>query len=209
MSGDIISTLGSVGTYTFSGPFATSLPVGENYTCQGIRSVTELLASGVDVLNKYYIPNGLTQSDFDTAITKNTYIISLQCATGLWVYIPANYITAPPSVNGIPYHVMALGVTLGPIKVSSDLSAIKTAISNVIMDNYGITPEVNEIQISKVKIVSNANDVIIQNARNAIILNRQTDTAKLLAMTQNYNNALLKIADLEGYIIGKKTILGI
>ena len=197
---DVIPALGSTGIYTFSAPFDTILPVSEKYTCQSVRSITELIASGVDVYANYYLSNSLTQGDYDAAVVNNTYIISLQSSIGVWAFVPANFIGTPRSVNGVGYNVVALGVSLGAIRVESDLSAIKTAISNLVRDNYGVTPIVKEIQVSKVKYITNENDLIINNARTALINNMSTDRAKLLVLQNNLDAALLKISGLETYI---------
>lgn len=206
---DIIPPLGSIGTYTFRAPFDTTLSQTDMYTCQATRTISELLSDNVDVLAKYYIANGLSEVDYNLAVKNNTVIVTLQADVGVWVHLPANYIITPPVSNGIPYHVIALGISLGPIPVSTNLAPIKSSMVNLIRDNFGIISDVKELQVSKVKIVPYANDVAIRNARKSLITVKTTDTARLLTLQQNYNNALLKIQQLEAYILANKTKLGI
>ena len=205
----VLPTLGSKGTYVFTAPFNTLSLVGEVYTCQAIRTISDLTASGVDVFKKYYNPYGLSQAIFNAAIVANDYIISLQGSSGQWVYIPSNYITSLPNQNGVPYHAMVIGLSIGPIAVSKDLSAIKTILSNAIYDSLGITPDVKEIEVSGITLVDDANHLLIENTRALHITNHQSDAQRYLTTLNSLNTALVKVKALEDYIVSKKTVLGI
>jgi len=201
MSTLIIPPIGTKGYYNLLPPFDTAILPNEEYTCASVRSISEISASGVDVYATYYAPKGITTADFNTALATNMPIIALQAGIGQWIYVPANYIASYPDTNGVPYHVLMLGVSLGAIPTSSDLTSLKESIANIVQASVGIIPTIKEVQVSKVMNISAANDAIVKNAKQALITNSQSDYAKYATTQTTLDTALLKIQQLEQYIL--------
>ena len=204
----MLPVLGSIGSYTFASPFNTT-SAGDSFTCESIRSISEMVNSGIDVYTTIYAANSLTETQYTTDLAADVYIVSLSCTNGVWLQIPNSYISAQPNVDGVIYASMTLGVSLDAIPVNTNLTALSSAISNVVADMYGITPSITPIQTSKTKIVSAANNTIIQNARLARITSNTTDTAKYLALQTKYDELLTQFQIQQQYLLSKKTILGL
>ena len=209
MPNNILPTVGSRGAYTLITPFNAMVVTNELLTCKAIRSISELIAAGVDVYKEYYQANGLTQVDFDNAVKNDEFIISFQGGTGVWIYVPSNYLGAAPITAGIPYHVRVVGVSLGAVPVNKDITVLKQAIANLVYDTIGIQPEVKELEVSGVSLVDNMVSANIETMRSHRVVNNQSDSGRYLTTLNDYNNALIKIAALEAFIMNNRAVLGI
>ncbi len=196
----IIPTIGLKGTYSLKTPFDSLLIASEEYTCQAIRSINELLADNQDPFALAYQPAGLQQTDYATAKSENMMIVFLASDTGHWVYVPADYILSYPNMNGIPYHVVGLSVNLGPQPSSSDLSALITKIQNIVKDTIGVAPAVKTVQLSKPTLVSDTDHTAIQTARDALVTESDSDSAKYQRLLQDLATANTQLAAAEAYI---------
>ncbi len=204
-----LPAIGSVGTYTLLAPFNSIVLPDDEYTCTAIRNISDYISNSDDAYTLVYLDNGLTQTDYQNDLAANMPIVSLQSSVGHWMFIPARFIVTFPITNGVPYCNKILGVNIGAFPANADLTFLITAISNVVVDNIGITPEIKEVVTSKTVNIPISEDATIQTARKSRIAASLTDTGKLQNMTNNYNDALTKIAALEAYILANKTVLGI
>lgn len=196
----IIPTVGSSGYFDLRSPFDTKILSGERYTCQAVRRISDYLANNETPLETIYIDAGLTEVEYEVDLKKDMYIVSLQAGTGHWVYVPASYINTLPIVNGIPYRTLMIGVALPAMPADKDFSNIQTAISNLVTDTLGVTPNIKLVETSKTLLLDSAKHDILQSQRNAIISNSGTDRAKHVSAVMTLAQALDKISVLEAYI---------
>ena len=192
--------IGSVGTFTLKAPYDTLIKNKVSYRCKSIRLLSECIADGLDPFSFYYESMGLTQADFNVDLENDESIVSLQTDNGEWLYIPSSYILQFPNMNGVVYRAMMLGVSLGAIPDTMKLDALKTVMSNLIVDAIGITPVIKEIVVSVPAIVSNADHVLIENARTSRISLNMSEAAQLTKANQDLNQARQRISELENYI---------
>ncbi len=196
----IIPTVGSSGYFDLRSPFDTKILSGERYTCQAVRRISDYLANNETPLETIYVDAGLTEVEYEVDLKKDMYIVSLQAGTGHWVYVPASYINTLPIVNGIPYRTLMIGVALPAMPADKDFSNIQTAISNLVTDTLGVTPNIKLVETSKTLLLDSAKHDILQSQRNAIISNSGTDRAKHVSVVMTLAQALDKISVLEAYI---------
>lgn len=187
MSTLIIPTIGSKGFFKVKAPFDSYINETEQYTCQGVRSIGDYIAFNEDPLNNIYLFYGLTEDDFDGHVKDNMMIVSLQSENGQWVYVPASHLLTYPLMNGIPYQVIMLGVSLGAIPNTTDLAPIQTLVSNVIYENYGVMPEIKPVILSKPKLVDSETHTRIEGARLARAVGKKTDFGRFKQLEQQYN----------------------
>ncbi len=197
----IIPSIGTEGYYSFLAPFDSFTSSGQVYTCKAVRQIGDIIASNEDPYTVYYAPYGLTQDDFKADLAANMYIVSLQSDQGQWVYVPARYIKSYPKVDGVAYQTVAFSVQSGPVPVSMDLSAIKTALSNVIVDMLGVIPNIAVVQTSKTTIVSQADSQLIEKSRAQRAINNKTDRARYMAAETLVASQAALIQQLENYIL--------
>ncbi len=197
----ILPEIGSIGTYVLAEPYASLVDPNVNYTCQAIRSINEIIASGGNPFTVAYNPAGITQAVYNEAQALNMKIVYLVSDGGNWVYVPANYILEIPIVDGVGYQNMGLNVVLGLINSTKDLSPLITAIQDMVYSTIGITPNVQPVQLSNSMQITNAQASQIESARSAVITTNNTSRGLYLATLQQLTDANAKIQALEQYIM--------
>jgi hypothetical protein len=197
----ILPEIGSIGRYNLAEPYASLIDPNVNYTCQAIRSINEITASGGNPFTVAYSPAGITQAVYNKAQAINMKIVYLVSDGGNWVYVPANYILEIPIVGGVGYQNMGLNVVLGLINSTMDLSALITAIQDTVYSTVGITPNVQPVQLSNSMQITNTQASQIESARAAVITTNNTSRGLYLATLSQLADANAKIQALEQYII--------
>lgn len=190
----LIPPIGTVGVYSLRSPFAALLHSGVAYRCEAVRKISDLLEEGVEPYEEYYKPYNVSESSYEQDLVNQVCIVSLQSTSGHWVYVPSTYITAYPSISGVPYRVMVLGVELGPVPDYFNLDVVKDAVSNAVRDSFGVKPEIKHIAVSGVQNFSQHDHDIIEAAREQAILKSDTWKARFLqtqaaleSLQQQYN----------------------
>lgn len=199
--------IGSVGTFTLKAPYDTLIKSKVSYRCKSLRLLSECIADGLDPFSFYYESVGLTQVEFNTDLENDESIVSLQTDSGEWLYIPSSYILQFPNMNGVVYRAIMLGVSLGALPDTMKLDALKTAMTNLIRDNIGITSTIKEIVISVPAIVPNDDHLMIETARISQINTFMSEAAKLNKANQDLLQAQKKINELENFIRTKLPVI--
>lgn len=200
MADYIIPTIGATGFYKLSAPFDALLAENTMYTCQAIRRLGDYIALNEDPLTNIYLFYGLTETEFDADQKENMYVVSLQSEQGQWLYVPVRYLLSYPIMNGVPYKTMMLGVSLGAIPVDTDLNPLMTLLKNLIFENFGITPKVSPVALSKALLVSREDHDRIETARLLRASQKKTDYGRYQETLGQLNAALQKIQILEEFI---------
>lgn len=196
----LIPPIGTSGIYNLAAPFDTALQANMSYQCDAVRRVDDFVEIGVDPYQEYYVPKGITQEKYDQDVANLVGIVSLVSTAGHWVYVPSTYILAYPDLNGVPYHVVVLGLELGAIPSYKDLTGIKQALANLTRDTIGVLPTVKEVVISPEEKVSQTDHDVLENARAILITNSQTDRARYLTLQQQYAALQLQYQQLETWV---------
>lgn len=193
--------LNAKGIYTVTVPF--QLQPSTLYTCKAIRSFADLIDLGVDILASYYTPVGLTKAEMDADAAAGANIITLMSATSPTVHVPDTYISAFPNMGNVAYKTVILALSMGPLPDSLDLTFAKQQIATAASDAIGIVPEVKEYLAATTGVMSQEQADVAETARQAAIVNRTTDRAKLLALQATYDELQARYAVLEQLIIDK------
>lgn len=194
-----LPTVGASGYYELRSPLNTLVTLGERYTCQAIRRLSDYLANNEDAKTDIYVKVGI-EASYDQDLNDNVYIVSLQSDKGHWLYVPASYIVSYPLTNGIPYRALMIGVSLPSIPADRDLSFLETDIANLVSDVLGVVPIMRQVETSRVVLVTKTKHDLLQAERNALSAGRVTDRARYMKTQQDLDTALAKIAALEQYI---------
>lgn len=188
------------GLYTLSGPWAQDVVPNTPYTNIAVRKFADIIRKGEDPYGLYYYPKQLTPADYQRDSNAGECIVTLRSAGGQFIYVPTSYILSYPNQSGVPYAVVVLGVNLGAIPNTADLSAIRQKIADVVHDYYGVTPTIQQAVISEVVTKSAGDHAAIEAARQAEIVERQTDYSKLLTAQQTIAAQAQVIQQLQNYI---------
>lgn len=204
MPSNLTMYLEASGVFTLEAPYNALMPAQIIYTCKGIRKLTDIIASGLDPFEEYYEPNGITDTAYQLDLLADVSIVSLVSSGGNWLYVPSTAILSYPTTSGVSYTAMMVGVSLGALPDSTDLTALKTSVSNVVKDLLGVTPTIKEVAVSDTALISYVKHTSIETARNTLRVTTKSDKAKLVEMTTERDALLLRVTQLEAYI---KTIL--
>lgn len=195
------------GMFTLANPFNQDVIPNTPYTVIAVRKFADIIRKGENPYEVYYLPRGLTQSDYQRDTAALECIVTLRSAAGQFIYVPTSYILSYPNQSGVRYTAIALLVQLGAIPDTSDLSAVRTRISNVVRDTYGLTPTIQQLSYSDTVLKSAGDHAAIEAARTAAITEHQTDYAKYQQALATVTAQALRIQQLEAYIKSKLSII--
>lgn len=200
MTLSILPVIGSSGFYELAAPFDVEVVDKIEYTCKAIRRISDYLANNEDPKASIYDAYEIDEAVYEEDLSKDTYIVSLQSRKGHWLYVPSRYILSYPSVNGIPYRSVMLGVSLPPLPVSQDLTAILSDIKDLVENSLGVSVVVRQVETSMIVLVDYSVHEATQQERNIHIEGRSTLYARNVALREENDLLIQKVASLENYI---------
>lgn len=200
MADYIIPSIGSQGYYAIGSPFDRYIIPSMRYTCQAVRTLKHYVAEGQDPFALFYNPNGLDQATYDQDYLENISIVGLQADSGPIVYVPARYILSYPLTDGVAYQEMMLGVALGSLPTSLDLTALSTRIQNIVQESLGIVPVLTPVQLSATVMVTSETDARLTAARQAIASQQLSDASRVTMLQGIVDTQRQTITALEDYI---------
>ena len=194
------SSVGTRGLFTLLTPFDTAMTPNVAYTVAAIRSLADIIAAGEDPYALFYQPANISQDDYQADVTNNALIVTFQSDGGQFIYVSDTYISAAPTIGGVPYTTLALAISLGPIPDSLDISALKQKLIDTITETIGVTSTITTIAISPTEILSYQNAAVVEAARLANITINTTDYAMYLHAQTQLQSAQQQIELLSDYI---------
>ena len=200
MANSLLIDINASGLFKLEEPFNTLMQIDTIYTCKAVRKLSDIVAEGFDPYERYYLPYSISEADYLLDLQADVAIVSLFSATGQWVYVPSTKIISYPSVNGITYNAIMLGVSLGALPDNVLLDALKTSIANLVTDTLGVDSIIREIVVSPPAIVPTTDHALINTARQAKINIFKSERALYLKAQADLVVARQKIASLELYI---------
>jgi len=189
----------ATGTFTVTSPY--SLVPNTLYTCRAIRAFQDLIADGVDIAATYYVPKGLTTTDYQADAAVNANIITLMSTTAPTLYIPDTFIASFPDMSNVAYSTIVLACSMGPLPDSLDLTAAEQAVQDAVSDIVGISPTVTLFSVPSDSVMTQDDATTAETARQAAITNRTTDHAQLLALQAQYATLLQQYQALEAIVV--------
>lgn len=150
---NILPVVGSSGFYEFQPPFNVESEGRVEYTCIAIRRISDYLANNEDVQKDIYDAREISPDIWEEDLKADSYIVSLQTRNGHLIYVPYRYITSFPSINGVPYRTMHVGIALPAMPVTQDFTALTDELKSVTEHLLGVNCVVRMVESSKVQIV--------------------------------------------------------
>jgi hypothetical protein len=193
--------MGVSGDWTLKAPLDTKITPNLAYTCKSLRKISEMVANGIDVLNLVYIPNGLTQDDYNDGVANDWSVVTLQAASGLMVLVPSPWLAGWPSADSVPYVVMGMIINLGAIPNTIDPTFLTDKVEPVIKAALGLDPEIHYATLSETATKTWDDHVAQENARTAAITDENSDYIKRVNAEADLAAAQAQIAALQQVII--------
>lgn len=197
----ILPVVGSTGFYELSPPFNLLVVDAVEYTCKAIRRISDYLANNEIVKDSVYTKYGIADSLYEEDLAGDAYIVSLQSRTGHWLYVPYRFILSYPSVNGVPYRSVMIGISLPALPAAQDLSVVLADVKDLVESRLGVATVAKFVETSKVTLIPSD---IHETKRVQRELQKQGDQSQygtIVKLTKE--NALLrtKVQALEAYIL--------
>lgn len=193
----------SSGIFKFKAPYDRLLTPNTVYTCRGIRSINDFLALGEGVYEKFYEPFNIGVEVYENDIANNTKIASLQAGVGEWIYVPCSFISEAPTVNGVVYVPLVLGISLGAIPDSMNLESIIEQFKQITADTLGIDSEVRAVLTDQPSLLSHSEHTRLEEIRVLRVTNAGSNKFTIQQLQRERELMDLKIKELEKYILTK------
>ena len=161
----VIPVIGSVGYYQLAAPFDRYTVYQVEYTCRAVRKISDYLANNEEVYKTIYEAHGLSEEQYEEDLKADGYIVSLQSSEGQPIYVPYQYILSYPSGDGVPYRSVMMGVSLPPLPLGQDLSAIIADVKSMVESRLGINVVVRMVETSKVIVIAHDDHQVKQQQR--------------------------------------------
>lgn len=172
------------------------------YECIAIRDFNDYMEAGQSVFDLFYAPKGLVLADYQTDKALGANIITLDSPTHPTIHIPDTYITAYPDLGHVAYKNVVLSISLGAIPDGLSLLFLKDQIQGAVSDVIGvISADVKEHVAPFTGVITPDQHAALETAREAAIVNRTTDRAKVIALTAEKILLQEKIAALEQIVL--------
>jgi hypothetical protein len=201
MSFQYTPDIGANGIFVLKDPFSALLKPNTTYTVQAVRRLKDIIAEGEDPFEVYYDPYDVLRADYELDLLNEVCIVSLQSGAGEWVYVPTSFIVSFPIMNGVKYRAMMIGISLGAIPDTTNLSAFKTKVFDMVRDTFGITTVIKEMAVSAPVVLSKEQSDLVETARANKIVSSLSDSGKLKVALQDLQRCREQIVMLEKYII--------
>lgn len=195
-----IPQIGAVGVFTLAAPFDTQITPQVAYTCRSLRMLSDIAAAGELVWERYYLPLGVSPTEYQQDLADNVCIVGLHAGTGEWVYVPSSFIIKAPDVNGVLYSPVVLGVHLGPVPDTYQLDGLISRIESLVEASLGIKPTIKGMLISQPAIVSHEDSERLEAVRTAAITDNKSDYAKLQKALSELQTTRSSLQQLETWV---------
>ena len=196
----VLPIVGSSGFYDLAAPFDSLVVNSIQYTCKAVRRISDYVASNEDVKALVYTTYGLPDDVYEEDLTEDAYIVSLQSATGHWLYVPYRYIVSYPSPNGVQYRSVMLGVSLPAIPVEQPLDPLIADIKALVENRLGATVAIKRVVTSKTVLVPLETHTAKQIERTAARLGDSSMIARVERLMVENTTLRAKVTALEEYI---------
>jgi hypothetical protein len=127
----------------------------------------------------------------------------LQAGIGEWIYVPCSFISEAPSINGVKYVSLILGVALGAIPDSMNLESIIEQFKEITANTLGIESEVKAVLADEPSLISHEDHVRLEAIRASKITSSGSDKFIIQQLQREGELKDKKIAELEKYIKSK------
>lgn len=201
----LIPVIGSQGFFDLQAPFNAQLVEGLEYTSRAVRALSDYIANNEDPWETIYNPNGIQESVYKEDLKQNAYVVSLQSSTGHWLYVPERYVLHYPSVNGVPYRSVMIGVSLPSMPVEQDFGYLLTDVKSLVDSALGVSSTVRTVETSKVVLIPRETHDIKRQERLQNSINHRTMHDRIVDLTTKNTAMTTKIRQLEDYILQLET----
>lgn len=210
MSEAILPAVHAQGSFTAKPPFDTNVKQTTFFTVEAIRTIPEMQALKLDLFKMVFEPVGVDANDYQAklaeAIQLGACIITLTSRNASPVYVPSNYLTSFPLVDGVTYERFCIISDLGsvPPSLKDRLNSAVDHFNGYIKKSLGIQNAVTVIGTIPTRgYVSLEQSLAWEKTRQAAITEDPSDLMRLEAVLAENAELKVYITSLENQIKAK------
>lgn len=201
---EFVPYVGMTGRYTLKTPYSSLIDPTIEYTCISIINISGYNDAGNSALDDVYLKNKDTEDNYNLDLAKNRCLVTLQAATGKKVIVPNSALGVLSNADGVPYTSVMLGIHLGVIPDSTDLTEIMQQVSDIVFNNLGVKNKVINTIIGGSIIIDNDQHKRLEAARQAIIRESKNNILDNISLTNENSELVKKVKALEKFILDNK-----
>ena len=195
--------INAAGNYVLYAPF--SVPITVMFECYAIRNFDELAERGIDVYKTYYEPHGLADTIYKEDAAMQAAIVTLNGADGSEYYVPNTYIQSYPGDSGIVHHNIVVGLELGLLPTTFDITYVAPLLVDIIKQHVGVDTEALFATVPYEGTISHEKFVQMERSRIANIKSYKTIYQQLQEALTTNSQVLAQQQDLLTVISQQKT----
>jgi len=165
------------GVFQLKPPFVVSAKTA--YTVVAIRSFSEILSRGTDPMVLVYTPASLGPQHYQKDVEDGAMIVTLRSAQGEQIYVPDTYILSYPNMGDVNYAQTIVALSLGPLPVNTDLSALMADMVSLAKTSVGVDAKVRLARSTIIETVSSDEHVQLLSARRGNIVVNDDDSVRV------------------------------
>lgn len=159
-----------------------------------------------DPFTELYLPLGISEIEYKKDLNENIPIITLMFIDDVGVEryfrIPLNYIESISQLNEVEYINKLIVIDLNRLPSDLDLTVFFNDLKDFIESRVGIIPQIKEVSIGSVELVSQEEHEIRETVRMNSITVYKTLSAQLEDLNLRFNSLLARVNAL-GIVLGE------
>lgn len=176
------------------------MPANSVYECIAVRDFADFTDLGVDVFDLVYKPHNVPREKYQADQVAGAKIVTLASRTRPNMYIPTTYLTGYPLMDNVAYSHVVMGISMGAIPDSMDLTYLKDQITTAVASVTGVQATVEVNVAPSDNYMTAAQHANWMQARQDAITNSETDLARLLAANARISELTQVIAQYEAFM---------
>lgn len=200
MSENVNPAIYAQGSFTAKPPFDAVVKQNIFFTVEAVRTIAEMQALKLDLFKMVFEPVGVDPNDYQArlaeAVQLGACIVTLTSRNNKPVYVPTNYLTSFPLVDGVTYERFCIISDLGavPPSLKDRVNSAIDHFNNYIRNSLGIQNPTTVIGTIPTRgYVSLEQSLAWEKTRAAAVTEDPSDLLRL-------EKALAENAELKAYI---------
>ena len=146
--------VGEKNNYEFMEPYSKFTLKWNEFTCVGIRLLSDMIKNNETVWEDVYKRYGIEYDRYVEDIRNDVLIMELRTDSGTQLKVPVSFIHRCYIDQGVPYVHKVLSINLGLVPTDINVSILSDEIESLVRDTVGIRPSLDLVDVSKPSSIS-------------------------------------------------------
>jgi len=192
--------VGAKGQFRLDAPLDNLLNPELEYTCTGVRTISDASGNGIDVVEMFYTPLELSQADFVRDVVAGAVLVTLQSGVSEPIVVPSSYFIEMPQVDGVKYQGLMVALDLSILPMDFDIAPLKLRLTETVKETIGVDALSKTIVTTLPLLKTYDDHVIIESTRENNMTVTTTDYGRFLAERDRADSLQQQVTALTNYI---------